>query len=154
MDLRWHSRKQFMALSQDQKDELTEWLGTDAGKKNKKEYFDSHTKNGKRKGGEPNNAKWKKQFKKKLKTHKGVASVMAILGKEEEKNAARVAALTQISAPAATTAPAPAQPPAPAPTQAPAPVSAAAVIAPTTATATAFPATSTRMTSILRTRRP
>ena len=150
VDLRWHSRKQFLALPQEQKDELTAWLGTDAGKKTKKEYFDNQSKDGKRKGGEQNNAKWKKQLKKRLKTHKGVASVMALLGKEEKKNASLVAALTQLSA---TSAPDLALPPAPAPTPVPAPT-AAAVIAPITATATAFPATSTKLTSILLNRRP
>lgn len=85
----------------------------------------------------------KKQLKKKLKTQKGVAAVMPILGKEEKSNSALIAALTPAQPSALASALPPAQASAPA-------VVPATVIAPTTATTLAFPATTTKLTGFLR----
>ena len=67
-----------MKLNQDQKDEPTEWLATDAGKKKKREYIEARDKGSSgdkselKNEGEPNNAKWKKQLRKRMKTPKGM----------------------------------------------------------------------------------
>ena len=159
VDLRWHSRKQFAELTQYQKDELTEWLSSDAGKKSKKEFFaakkaarkekDSDSSKGKRKNeGEPGNAKWKKQLRKRMKTPKGLAAVMSFLAKEEESNAGLVAALTQAQASATTATAVTTLPPAP---TNPAPVAPAA--AQIGALSQAYPATNTKVTSILKNRK-
>ena len=39
VDLRFHPKDKFVALPQDQKDELREWLSTNEGKQSKKEFF-------------------------------------------------------------------------------------------------------------------
>ena len=154
VDLRWHPKKQFMKLNQDQKDELTEWLSTDAGKKKKKEYFDQMNakdlKSKRKTKGEPDNAEWKKQLKKRIKTPKGIATVMSILSKEEASNAGLVAALTQASQASSAVVPQPAS-------QVPIPPNVAVNAPPINvsalnvgSTARAFPATSMKLTSILK----
>ena len=39
VNLRFHPKDEFIALQQDQKDELREWLSTNEGKQTKKEFF-------------------------------------------------------------------------------------------------------------------
>ena len=149
VDLRWHSRKQFLALPQNQKDELSEWLNTDAGKKKKKEYFDNKNSGdqpSKRKPeGEPNNAKWKKQLRKKIKSPKGLATVMSLLAKEEQANQAVIAAMTTNTTDVALP-----PPPTPNPPAVPNTAGAPSTTAHVGAVEKAFPATTTKLTSILK----
>ena len=44
VDLRFHPKHKFLELPQDQKDELTNWLSTNDGKKAKKAFFSSKKK--------------------------------------------------------------------------------------------------------------
>ena len=97
MDLRWHPRKDFKKLSEDQRDELTKWMKTNDGKKAIKES----RKEAKRKreevptpdkGDNKNNGNWKKKFKNAIKTHNGLKTVMAVLAEEEKTNQAMIAA--------------------------------------------------------------
>ena len=44
VDLRFHTKHKFLELPQDQKDELTNWLSTNDGKKAKKAFFSSKKK--------------------------------------------------------------------------------------------------------------
>ena len=98
VDLRWHHPKEFHALSNEQKDELMAWLNTPEGKKHKaeskKQANDKKRKgsnDSKEQGGKPNS--WKKTLKKKLKTDNGLATVMALLMEQEDKNSALVSAI-------------------------------------------------------------
>ena len=153
VDLRWHTRKEFLKLSKEQKDELSDWLKTDEGIKHKRERFKA---NGAKKD-EPNKRKneekggnWKKKFKKAIKTDKGLKSIMSIMATEEQSNRALVTALAAASA---TTAlppvPSTQAPPNPPPATA-ASVSAQPAQATVAALATAFPATNVKLNSILR----
>ena len=97
VDLRWHPKKEFNDLSQDQKDELTAWQRSDEGRKVLKASRESALK--KRKTDTDSNKStkgngtWKKKFKKALKTPNGLKTVMSLLAEEEKSNAALVAAL-------------------------------------------------------------
>jgi hypothetical protein len=155
VDLRWHTRKEFLKLSKEQKDELSDWLKTDEGKKHKKERFqsDGNTKDGshKRKADDKSSGgNWKKKFRKAIKTDKGLKSIMSIMASEEQNNQALMSALA-----AATTllpTPTPQVPPHPPTVTA---TSAAVTARPsTTATvatlAAAFPATNIKLNSILQ----
>ena len=150
VDLRWHPRKDFLKLSKEQKDELSDWLKTDEGKKHKKDHLQtkgSKKDDPKRKAEAGASGNWKKKFKKALKSDKGLKSIMSIMASEEQTNQAFVSAL----AAATTLPPAPStQPPVP-PTVA---TSAAVTAQPPAATvatlAAAFPATNVRIHSILR----
>ena len=44
VDLRFHPKHKFLELPQDQKDELTNWLSTNDGKKAKQAFFSSKKK--------------------------------------------------------------------------------------------------------------
>ena len=44
VDLRFHTKHKFLELPQDQKDELTNWLSINDGKKSKKALFSSKKK--------------------------------------------------------------------------------------------------------------
>ena len=107
VDLRWYPRKEFIKLSQDQKDELTAWQKTNAGKKamkKKRGRKDSTNSNQKNNGGD-----WKKKFKKALKTPEGLAHVMSVMAKEDSDGGNYVAAVASLQAaplpPAPTVAP-------------------------------------------------
>jgi len=97
VDLRWHPRKEFYDLSQDQKEELTAWQRSDEGRKVLKASRESALK--KRKPDSDSNKSnkgngtWKKKFKKALKTPNGLKTVMSLLAEEEKSNVALVAAL-------------------------------------------------------------
>jgi hypothetical protein len=142
VDLRFHPKDKFVALPQDQKDELREWLSTHEGKQSKKEFFQDRNgnksdKDNKRKGDNNAGGNWKKKLKNAMKTEKGLKAVFAILGEEESSNQTFASALSTVALP-------------------PAPVSQAPPIPPATATAasasigTVFPATSLKLRSILK----
>ena len=98
VDLRWHTRREFLKLSKEQKDELSGWLKTDEGKKHKKDRMQD---NGSKKG-EPNKrasndkagGNWKKKFKRAIKTDRGLKTIMSIMASEEQNNQALVSALS------------------------------------------------------------
>ena len=98
VDLRFHPKKEYEALSGDKRAELIEWLGTADGKKHKREYFRDLKKNkkssssNKQKSGD-NGGNWKKKMRQALKTDKGLKSVMSIMAAEEKSNQALVSAL-------------------------------------------------------------
>ena len=146
VDLRWHHKKEFMSLPAEQRDELSTWIKTNEGRKVIEQSRRATQKTNKRKGGKgdpiggKNNkdGNWKKRFKKALKSDTGLKSVMSLLAEEEKTNTAFVAALQTTFAPA---------PLPPAPTFAPA-IAPVAAIASTVASV--LPATSMKLTSILR----
>jgi len=90
VDLRWHTRKEFGALTSDQRDELTAWQNTKEGKKVLKEQ--RATNGGKRaspESGKSDNKSWKKKFRKAIKTQKGLSHVMTLLAEEESATSQR-----------------------------------------------------------------
>ena len=99
VDLRWHPPADFKKLPDEQKDELTEWLNnTPEGKKEKADAKRKRKRNDKD-NGDPkktknNNNAWKKKLKAKMKTDKGLATVMSILAEQEKSNVSFAAALT------------------------------------------------------------
>ena len=109
VDFRWYPRKEFLDLTPEQRDELTNWQKSTEGKKamrndNKKRKSGGNGfKNDNDKSKGRSDGSWKKKMKKALKTADGLAHVMSILAAEETSNAALVASLSQ----------APALPPAP-----------------------------------------
>ena len=146
VDLRWHSKGDFMKLTQDQRDELTSWQKTDEGRKtitaSRKEHLKKRNLSpNPRNHPKPNsNGKtWKNKFKKALKTDKGLKTIMTVLAAEEKTNTALVAALTSLPPPPVP--PAVVAPPLPPP-------------APPVATASSlnakFPATQVKLQSILK----
>lgn len=151
VDLRWHTRKEFSSLSNEQKDELVAWQKTKEGKKVKKGNKSSDPKTNKRKSGDSSassgNDSWKKKLKKAIKSRDGLSHVMSVLAEEESTNAALISGLRVELPPTAVAAP----PPTPlvAPPTAPVVTSNNAVIS---ALSTAFPALSTRvkLNSILK----
>ena len=150
VDLRWHPRKDFKELPEDQREELVQWMKSNDGRKamkasrktasankdDKKRKLDNDSKDG----------SWKKKFKRAFQTKNGLKTIMSVLAEEEKNNTAFVAAL-QASFPQQTVTlpPAPSSIPAVPPT---------AHVAATTAqnVLTALPATSMRLTSILKNR--
>ena len=141
VDLRWHPRAEFLALSDEQKDELTAWQNTTDGKKAVKKQRSELRKPKKRKNergdNERNGGSWKKKFKKALKSSGGLAHIMSTLKEAETSNASLIAALQPSLPPAPAPAP-PARPTAPA---APA-ASAAGLVG---SLAQSFPALSTKV---------
>ena len=97
VDLRWHTRKEFKALTSGQKDDLCEWQSSSEGKKELKSQHKNNSK--KRKGDVPegDNEKggWKKKFKKAMKTQNGLSHIMSVLMEEEQSNASIDSALQQ-----------------------------------------------------------
>ena len=87
VDLRWHPKQDFNNLSNDQKDELVEWMKINDGKKviNKsREAFLSNKKrnhNGdyNKKSSAKSEGNWKKRFKKAIRTTKSINKVMSVL---------------------------------------------------------------------------
>jgi len=138
VDLRWHTRREFLKLSKEQKDELSNWLKTDEGKKHKKDRMQDNKKDepNKRKSEDKSGGNWKKKFKRAIKTEKGLKSIMSIMASEEQNNQALVSALAAATLPSIPPPlpPAPAQPPT---------VTVASL-------ATAFPATNVKLNSILK----
>jgi hypothetical protein len=160
VDLRWHPRKEFKSLPEDQRNELSDWFQTNEGKKfseesrNQREKVKNKNgdKNKNKRGGRTSDGNWKKKFKKALKTDSGLKSVMSLLADAEKSNSAFVSAL-QSSFPVAhstanissvnTATTVQAQLPPVAPTPAIAPSVSCTVAA-------ALPATSVKLNSILK----
>ena len=164
VDLRWHPKKEFKTLSDDQKEELLTWMKSNEGKKVMKDSRKAFSKKRKaEQGGDKQNnspsngTNWKKKMKKALKSSNGIATVMAVLAEEERKNTALQSALRaatptsttpaqanvstlQVQMPPVSSQPAATPIPAPAP---PANPSVSALEA-------AYPATSLTLKSILR----
>ena len=142
VDLRFHPKDKFLALPQDQKDELRQWLATNDGKQAKKEYFkekkgDSDKENEKanKRKNEDDKGNWKKKMKKAMKTEKGLKAVFGILAEEEASNSSFISALSGVNLPPPPSAEAP---------RAPAATAAVASLE------TAYPATSIKLRSILK----
>ena len=151
VDLRWHPKKDFRNLSDDQRDELVKWMRTSEGKKHVETSRNKNTnKRNRDRGGNggannQNNNKsdgnWKKKFKRAIKTPKGLAHIMSVMATEEHNNNAFIAAFQSIQA---------ALPPAP---PAVPPAIPRATIASTNATPsvpTVMPATAMKLASILK----
>ena len=95
VDLRWHTRKEFGSLSNEQKDELSTWQKTKEGKKAIKEQR-ANAKSYKRTvvdEASNNDKSWKKKFRKAIKTQDGLSHVMTLLAKEEASNAALISGI-------------------------------------------------------------
>jgi hypothetical protein len=147
VDLRWHPKKDFRALPDDQRTELVEWMKTNDGRKTIKA---SRKQAGKKRKGvdrgdenkNPNsNGNWKKKFKRAMKTPSGLKAVMSALAEEEKSNTAFVSAL-QAAFP---TAP---LPPKPSATIAVPPT--ASISSTSGSIQSSLPATSLKLTSILK----
>ena len=103
VDLRWHPLKEFMKLSNEQRDELVTWQKSAEGKKTM--AGDKKKRGAQDNKSSSNNDNWKKKFKKSLKTPEGLAHVMSVMREEESANAA----LTATMAPVLSQSPAAAQ---------------------------------------------
>ena len=98
VDLWWYTHKEFKKLSEDQKQELHEFMRTQEGKRVMKQ---SRQATAKRKAdsdidsrnGNNNSGNWKRKMKKAMKTPSGLRSVMTLLAQEEQSNQRFVAAL-------------------------------------------------------------
>lgn len=137
VDLRWHTRKEFGALTNEQKDELTTWQNTKEGKKVIKEQH-AESKDGKRTAPGNSNSSdktWKKKLRKAIKTQNGLSHVLAVLAEEESANVAFVSNVQVQLTPAPVPPPPLTVPPA-------APGTNAAAVS---ALATAFPALATKV---------
>ena len=99
VNLRWYPRKEFISkVSQDQKDELTTWQKTDAGKKAVKKKC-GHSNDGSNSNQKISGGDWKNKFKKAaLKTPEGLAHVMSIMVKEDSDGGNYVATVASIQA--------------------------------------------------------
>ena len=93
VDLRWHTRSEFWNLTEEQRDKLTEWQGTDAGKTAVKKQRAAQQKKRAAEEGDGSKGSWKKKFKKALSTKKGLSHVMSTLMEVEHESAPLVAAL-------------------------------------------------------------
>jgi hypothetical protein len=133
VDLRWHTRKEFGALTSEQKDELTAWQNTKEGKKVVKEQRGADNNSNKRVAPGTASDSWKKKLRKAIKTQKGLSHVMTVLAEEESANFALVSNVQAQLTPAPATVPPP--PPAPPATN----------TAAVSALATAFPALATKV---------
>ena len=150
VDLRWHPPKEFKKLTDAQKNELTDWMKTQEGKKAMRQSRKAFQKKRKRspdtdaddKKTPSDSNSWKKKFKKAMKTPNGLKTVMTVLAEEEKSNSALIAALQANPMPQQGTVTLPPAPtaPAPAPPQAPTVGSVQA----------SFPATSLKLQSILK----
>jgi hypothetical protein len=142
VDLRWHPRKDFNKLPEDQKNELRAWTKTQEGKKALSKTRNSNKRksegDGKPSPSGNGNAKsnWKKHMKNAMKTKSGIKSVMSLLAKEEESNQKFATALTSASLPPTPTPTPIASPPAPA--------------AQASALSVAFPTTSVKLQEIMK----
>ena len=99
VDLRWHPKKEFRSLSDEQHEELTTWMKTSEGKKFMKKSRDTNAKrkqdgNGNGNGNDKSSSggNWKKKFKRAIKTPKALAHVMAVMAEEEQMNNAFISA--------------------------------------------------------------
>ena len=101
VDLRWHTRKEFKALTSEQKDELCQWQSLSEGKKELKTQRKNNSKKRKSDTGDSENEKggWKKKFKKAMKTQNGLSHIMSVLMEEEQSNATIASALAPPLAP-------------------------------------------------------
>ena len=149
VDLRWHPKREFKNLSDEQRDELVKWMRTGEGKKHLQKSKDKSTNKRNREGGgngggnnsNKSDGNWKKKFKRAIKTPKGLAHIMSVMAAEEQNNTALIAAFQSIQA---------ALPPAP---PAVPPALPRASIASTNATqsvSTIMPATAMKLASILK----
>ena len=118
VDLRWHPRREFLDLSQSQKDELIAWQKSSAGKKALKKRATGQRGGIKREGDGNSSGHWKKKMKKAMKTPEGLAHIMSIMAEEEEKLSAYVSSLRSSLQPS-TLPPVPAGAPAAAPSAPP-----------------------------------
>ena len=138
VDLRWHHPKEYKELSNEQKDELSQWQSSSEGKKildkSKKEAAEKRKKRlgDKKRGhgaGKSNEGNWKKKMKYAIKTPNGLKTVMALLGAEESSNKALQAELTASTASTTATS---------------------GATAPKATVASTFPATQIKLSSILK----
>ena len=148
--MRWHYPKEFKALTNEQKDELTASQKTNEGGKiigRSKEASDKLNKKRKASGmggnGRDNKTigqgAWTKKLKRVVQTQNGFKTIMSILASEEGKNQewARVLASATASAPT--------------PTPAPTPTAGAVTAAtPSVPKSISFPATSLKLSAILK----
>lgn len=96
VDLRWHTRKELMALEPEQRDELVSWQKTPEGKTTLAKSREKHSKrkgDPKTKDGKDDPKKRKQWLNKFVKSPKGLKHVMFVLAKEEIPNAAFIASL-------------------------------------------------------------
>lgn len=110
VDLRWYPRKEFLKLSNEQKDELTTWQKTAEGKKSMAQAKKKREQPAQDNASPAKPESWKKKFKKSLKTPEGLAHIMSVMREEESTNAALTAGMTSPLPPPPTTATPPAQP--------------------------------------------
>ena len=101
VDLRWHTPKEFKALTKEQKDELTSWQKTDDGKavlaKSKEDALAKKRKendSGEKGETHKKRKKWLKGF---IKKPAGVKHVMELMATVEAKNATMLSSLTATS---------------------------------------------------------
>ena len=108
VDLCFHPKHKFLELTQEQKDELTNWLSTNDGKKAKKSFFSLKKKTNSDTTGDIKNKRnsdgnagsnWKRKTKNALKSDKGLKSVMAILAEAETSNQSFASALSTVALP-------------------------------------------------------
>ena len=108
VDLCFHHKHKFFELPQEQKEELTNWLSTNDGKKAKKAFFSSKKKTNsdttgyiknERKSDGNAGSNWKKKIKNALKSDKWLKSVMAILAEGETSNHSFASALSTVDLP-------------------------------------------------------
>ena len=101
-------KHKFLELTQEQRDELTNWLSTNDGKKSNKAFFYSKKKTNsdttgdiknKRKSDGNAGSNWKKNTRNALKIDKGLKSVMAILAEAETSNHSFASALSTVALP-------------------------------------------------------
>jgi len=106
VDLRWHPRKDFIKLSQNQRSELVEWMKTYGGKDHmsrrsqgkEREHHPAQRK--RRKFDSKAGGDRKRKFKKAVKTENGLCTIMSVLTNEELTNAPLISALqAQVGAP-------------------------------------------------------
>ena len=149
VDLRWHPKKEFRNLSDEQRDELTKWMRTSEGKKHVKKSKDRSNKRNRERGGDgggnqnsnKSDGNWKKKFKKAIKTPKGLAHIMSVMATEEQNNTAFIAAFQSIKSAL------PPVPPAVPPTIPQATIASANA---TPSAPTVMPATAMKLASILK----
>lgn len=154
VDLRFHPKREYENLPENKAAELREWLQTTDGKKHKREYFAAKKKekptsspggSAKRKT-DANAGNWKKKMRRAMKTNKGIKSVMSILAEEEQSNKAFVAALEAEDDNSSVEDSTPSQPSTPKSKKKKSSVTLSSL------TATKLPATTVRLTSILKKR--
>ena len=106
VDLHWHPQKEFHKLTAEQKDELRVWMKSQEGSKAMKKSRDAASSNNR--NGEDGNktnegdtkkngGNWKKKMKKAIKSPNGLKAVMSVLAEEEATNQGLVAAMNSVT---------------------------------------------------------